>query len=115
MENALQIALDALQSVLDVGRGTSGRLILGAQDERRVQEALDALKQQQPVFWYRPRSDGIGYEGPIHNESIERVRKLSGGWVPLFAGAKPKPEQNTLRNVPPGTFGEAIAYDNTAT
>lgn len=37
----------------------------------------------EPVFWYRPCSDG-GYEGPIHNEGIERVRKLSGAWQPLY-------------------------------
>lgn len=41
-----------------------------------------------PLFWYRPRSDG-GYEGPIHNAAIERVRKESGAWVPLVPGAAP--------------------------
>ncbi|NYT68749.1 hypothetical protein [Pusillimonas noertemannii] len=41
-----------------------------------------------PMFWYRPRSDG-GYEGPLHNSSIEEVRKRSGAWVPLFAGRAP--------------------------
>jgi len=39
----------------------------------------------EPMFWYRPRSDG-GYEGPLHNERIEEVRKRCGAWVPLFAG-----------------------------
>ncbi|QBH21026.1 hypothetical protein EYC51_16860 [Alcaligenes faecalis] len=43
---------------------------------------------QQPLFWYRPRSDG-GYEGPLHNGQIEDIRKASGAWVPLFAGAAP--------------------------
>jgi hypothetical protein len=48
----------------------------------------DALPAQvaataQPLFWYRPRSDG-GYEGPIHNETIEKVRRDSGVWVPLY-------------------------------
>lgn len=38
----------------------------------------------QPLFWYRPRSDGL-YEGPIHNAQIESVRKESGAWVPLHA------------------------------
>ncbi len=37
---------------------------------------------QEPLFWYRPRSDGM-YEGPIHNAQIEQVRKQSGAWVPL--------------------------------
>lgn len=43
---------------------------------------------QEPLFWYRPRSDG-GYEGPLHNGQIEDARKESGAWVPLFAGAAP--------------------------
>jgi hypothetical protein len=38
----------------------------------------------EPVFWYRPCSDG-GYEGPLHHNSIEDIRKRSGGWVPLYA------------------------------
>lgn len=42
----------------------------------------------EPLFWYRPRSDG-GYEGPLHSGQIEDVRKASGAWVPLFAGAAP--------------------------
>ena len=39
--------------------------------------------EQEPIFWYRPRSDGL-YEGPLHKSQIERVRKESGGWVPLY-------------------------------
>ena len=56
-------------------------------------EALRAkiarMEQQEPVFWWRPCSDGA-YEGPLHNNSIERVRKQSGAWSPLYAlpGAK---------------------------
>ncbi|PAS91980.1 MAG: hypothetical protein CGU28_17150 [Candidatus Dactylopiibacterium carminicum] len=42
-----------------------------------------AAVTDEPVFWYRPRSDG-GYEGPIHNASIENVRKRSSAWVPLY-------------------------------
>ena len=37
----------------------------------------------QPLFWFRPRSDG-GYDGPIHDSRMEAVRKRSGGWVPLY-------------------------------
>lgn len=44
-----------------------------------------------PTFWYRPRSDG-GYDGPLHNDSIEDCRKQSGAWVPLYAGAAPLPQ-----------------------
>jgi hypothetical protein len=46
----------------------------------------------EPLFWYRPRSDG-GYDGPLHNDQIEEVRKKSGAWVPLHAGSKPEPVQ----------------------
>ena len=46
-------------------------------------KAALAQPQQEPVFWYRPRSDGR-YEGPIHNAVIEKVRRESGGWMPLY-------------------------------
>lgn len=46
---------------------------------------IEQLRKAQgdPLFWYRPRSDGL-YEGPIHNAQIEKVRKESGGWKPLY-------------------------------
>ena len=37
------IARNALQAVLNVGPGTSGRLILEAHDEQAVRKALDAI------------------------------------------------------------------------
>ena len=37
---------------------------------------------QEPLFWYRSRSDGI-CEGPIHNDRIGDVRRMSGVWIPL--------------------------------
>ena len=62
--------------------------------ERKLREAearvaeLEAERaereKQEPVFWYRPRSDGY-YEGPIHDSKIEQVRRESGAWVPLIA------------------------------
>jgi len=39
-----------------------------------------------PVFWYRPVGEDGGYEGPIHNSRIEKVRSMGGTWVPLIAG-----------------------------
>lgn len=36
-----------------------------------------------PMFWVRLRSDG-GYEGPIHDDVLEEVRKKSGAWTPLY-------------------------------
>ena len=43
---------------------------------------------QEPLFWYRPCSNGM-YEGPIHNAQIEEVRKQSGAWVPLVTATNP--------------------------
>ena len=53
---------------------------------------IEATEQQEPVFWYRKRSDGA-YEGPIHNSSIEETRKQAGARSPLYAlpGAKAQP------------------------
>ena len=60
---------------------------LGTEHDSRAKALRAALEQpqieQEPVFWYRPRSDG-GYEGPINHSAIERVRRLSGTWVPLY-------------------------------
>ncbi len=44
--------------------------------------------RQDPVFWFRPRSDG-GFEGPIHNSAMGDVRKTSGAWVGLYANHSP--------------------------
>jgi hypothetical protein len=52
-------------------------------------QALAAEPEQvEPLFWYRPRSDG-GYEGPLHNDTIDTVRKECGAWVALYI--KPTP------------------------
>jgi hypothetical protein len=42
----------------------------------------------EPLFWVRLRSDG-GFEGPIHNDAIEDVRKRSGAWLPLVVAHPP--------------------------
>jgi hypothetical protein len=47
-----------------------------------------AAPVQEPLFWYRPCSNGM-YEGPIHNAQIEEVRKQSGAWIPLVPAAPP--------------------------
>lgn len=60
---------------------------------------------KEPLFWYRPRTDG-GYEGPLHNGQIGDVRKASGAWVPLFAGAAPAPAFSV------GARGVGIIDDN---
>lgn len=57
-----------------------------------ISRAALAAQQAEPVFWYRPVGEDGGYEGPIHNASIERVRRLSGAWHPLYPHA-PQPAQ----------------------
>lgn len=47
-----------------------------------------ATAVQEPMFWVRLCSDGL-YEGPIHNARIEKVRKQSGAWSPLYLHAAP--------------------------
>ena len=46
-------------------------------------DEMESQGEQEPIFWYRPMVDGL-YEGPLHKSQIERVRKESGGWVPLY-------------------------------
>lgn len=46
--------------------------------------AAEAQAAQEPLFWYRPVGNDGGYEGPIHNASIEKVRRESGAWKPLY-------------------------------
>lgn len=83
MNHQMKAAFDAWKSECwkEKGRWPSA--------EAGVQWALNYLRnEQEPVFWYRKRSDG-GYEGPIHHAEIEEVRRNSGAWVPLYAEPKP--------------------------
>lgn len=57
-------------------------------------------QQAEPLFWYRPSSDG-GYEGPIPHSSIEEVRKNSGAWHPLYAHPAPQPLKRAVTYVCP--------------
>ena len=56
----------------------------GNESHFRTRQERAKPVQREPLFWYRPCSDG-GYEGPISNGSIEDVRKRSGAWIPLVA------------------------------
>ena len=58
----------------------------------------EAQPQEDPVFWYRPCSNGM-YEGPIHNAQIERVRKESGAWHPLYTAPQPAQQQEPVAEV----------------
>jgi hypothetical protein len=48
-----------------------------------LRTAIAELESAEPVFWYRPLDNGC-YEGPKHNSQMEKVRKTSGVWFPLF-------------------------------
>lgn len=101
LEQAMRMALEALESCTPADTST-GHVVWPSYDEKAVGDAIAALRealeqqaQVEPVFWYRPRSDGV-YEGPIHNTQIENVRKESGAWVPLVpATAQPAQEGGT--------------------
>lgn len=61
-------------------------------------DAQAAPVQQEPVFWYRPCSDGA-YEGPIHNSQIEDVRKNSGAWIGLHTHPTPEAVRKLVREM----------------
>lgn len=46
------------------------------------------LASRKPMFWVRLCSND-GYEGPIHNDRMEEVRKRSGAWSPLYIDPPP--------------------------
>lgn len=48
---------------------------------------MTQAKMPEPLFWFRPRSDG-GYEGPLHDAIIGEVRKQSGAWIPFFSASQ---------------------------
>ena len=79
---ALTIAREALESVLNVGRGTSGRLILEAHDELSVRNALGAIEGQendmQEAFEAKYQRD---WNDPAGNE-------MKAVWADAWAAAK---------------------------
>lgn len=76
--------------------------------------SLAASAGIEPMFWVRLCSDGL-YEGPIHNARIEKVRKLSGAWSPLYLHPSP-PEGAGWRRLPVEATEEmkaaAVKYAN---
>jgi hypothetical protein len=57
----------------------------------RKQNGHPRQPAQEPVFWYRPVAQPGGYEGPLHNSVIEKVRKESGSWKPLYTAPQQRP------------------------
>lgn len=79
---------DEINSIWSDGPPGSVLTPWGIAKIRAIEQAVIAKLQatQEPMFWVRLRSDG-GYEGPIHNDAIEKVRKMSGAWRPLYLHA----------------------------
>ncbi len=61
--------------------------LLNQADQKHHRFSLGLFTADEPLFWYRPRSDGY-YEGPIHNAQLEKIRKESGAWHPLYTRAQ---------------------------
>ena len=76
------IAQSALQAVLGVGRGSSGRLILDAHDEQAVRIALDAIdsseRDMKAAFETKYERD---WEAPAGNE-------MKAVWADAWVTAK---------------------------
>lgn len=89
LEDARSIAMEFTSKARIPECGEFGKI---AQD---LDWLLSQLKNQKemkkPMFWVRLRSDG-GYEGPIHHDAIESVRKSCGDWHPLYLESVPKQE-----------------------
>lgn len=87
--------LKTVKYLIGIAERGSGRKMRNDDEtvEQFVLSYVRSLEQpqgeQEPLFWYRPCRDGL-YEGPLHKSQIERVRKESGGWVPLYTHPQPK-------------------------
>ena len=93
---AAQAALDALINGKNVRAGEGGTKRQSTLEDAAIEQLRSALAEQdaEPVFWYRPRSDGM-YDGPVDSATIESVRVTSGAWIPLYA-APPRREWQSL-------------------
>ena len=92
---AIEARVNGVQQVPDRSAVQTAARIMNIElirERDALRAKVEEMEKQEPVFWWRPCSDGT-YEGPLHNNSIERVRKLSGAWSPLYAlpGAQPAP------------------------
>jgi len=73
---------------------------------------IEAQPMREPLFWYRPRSDGM-YEGPIHNAQIDCVRKESGAWRPLFTSSQSiRPKESCFKCKGLGYYDEGHENDD---
>jgi len=80
-----------IREALQKATSPSLELLRAAESEiYRLDAMLLESESKKPMFYVRLRSDG-GYEGPLHADSIEQVRLLSGAWKPLYLGDAPTP------------------------
>lgn len=61
---------------------------------KHVYTEAPAVAQGEPMFWYKPLSNGL-YEGPIHRLAIVDALKKSGAWVGLYPEAPAVVENET--------------------
>lgn len=65
-------------------------------DENDAADAVMAvLREQEPLFWFRPVCNGEMYEEPIHNNSVEGKAlrgEIPGEWKPLYPDPVPPAE-----------------------
>lgn len=98
-----QLALDALKLLDKTLQFTDWENGDGEEIGEQLRNAVAVLEADiaqavEPMFWVRLRSDGF-YEGPIHNAQIEKVRKESGGWTPLYT-TTPEPAWQPIATAP---------------
>lgn len=93
--DALQAEVEALRAEIDVQSYWGQRWEHQHQECQALKAELAALRRaaeeappRTPLFWVRLATDGT-YEGPVHNNSIERIRRLSGAWKPLYLDEQP--------------------------
>ena len=81
-----------MTAVKDRIRWLSRSLEKVAAERDALAAELKALRDQYPLFWYRPVGDDGGYEGPMHNDSIigKWIRdQRPGEWKELYARPVP--------------------------
>jgi len=103
-----KITIDAAVVQQAIDAFECAHIIGGQSDCERVcavfRAAIEQAEGQEPLFWYRPVSNGEMYEGPVHNNSVggNMLREEKPGeWKPLYthpAPAQPVQEPTVPKN-----------------
>jgi hypothetical protein len=75
---AMKLALEALKSCSATPHWTALQPTI-----KSLEEALAKQEQGEPLFWYKPLSNGM-YYGPIHNAQIGDILRGIEEWIPLY-------------------------------